>query len=198
MSAMTKVALIRHYPTEWNGQARLQGQADIPLTDEAISTLQKLKMPIPWVDARLFASPLLRAYKTACLLSDGRVVQTDTRLIEMSWGEWEGALAKDLIADPDSGFRPTHEWDRDTAAPGGESMRDAWTRVRPALAEIASDPTPAVIVTHKALMRVILGTACDWSAQPEIKRGRLYPIELRESGLPRNPEAPVRLEARSA
>ena len=79
-----------------------------------------------------------------------------------------------------------------------ESMRDAWTRVRPALAQIAADPKPAVIVTHKALMRVILGTACDWTTQPEIKRGRLYPIKLRESGLPRDPETPVRLEARSA
>lgn len=195
---MTRIALLRHYPTEWNAQARLQGQSDIPLTQTARETLKHLKMPTPWNQARLFASTLLRASETACLLADGRDVQKDARLIEMSWGEWEGALAADLLGDPESGFKPTHKWDRDTAAPGGESMRDAWNRVRPALADIAADPEPAVVVTHKALMRVILGTACDWQSQPEIKRGRLYPVTLRASGLPREPEAPARLEARAS
>ncbi len=195
---MTQVALLRHYPTEWNAQARLQGQNDIPLTAKARETLKLLKMPYPWDEARLFASPLLRAHETACLLADGRDIRSDLRLIEISWGEWEGVLAEELLADPASGFTPTHTWDRDTKAPNGESMRDAWDRVRPALAEIATDPTPAIIVTHKALMRVILGTACDWTTQPEIKRGRIYPVELRSTGLPRNPGSPARLEPRSA
>ena len=90
---MTQVALLRHYPTEWNAQARLQGQTDIPLTAEARETLKLLKMPYPWDAARLFASPLLRAQETACLLADGRDVRSDLRLIEISWGEWEGVLA---------------------------------------------------------------------------------------------------------
>lgn len=194
---MTRVALIRHYPTEWNAQARLQGQTDIPLTAEARDTLATLKMPAPWDQAKLFASPLLRAKDTACLLANGRVVHEDVRLIEISWGEWEGALANDLLADPSSGFRPTHEWDADTKAPGGESMRDAWDRVRPALAEIGAAGETSVIVMHKALMRVVLGTACNWQGTVEIKRGRLYPITLRSSGLPRDPEPPARLEPRS-
>lgn len=175
----------------------MQGQTDIPLTDEASATLETLKMPHPWNTARLYSSPLLRAKHTASLLSDGRSVRHDARFIEMSWGEWEGALAKDLILDPSSGFRPTHEWDRDTKAPGGESMRDAWERARPALAEIAADPEPAVVVMHKALMRVIMGTACDWQFMPEIKRGRLYPISVRSSGLPRDLGDAIRLEPRA-
>lgn len=195
---MTRIALIRHYPTEWNKQARLQGQTDIPLTEEARATLETLRMPEPWDTARLFTSPLLRARHTACLLAEGRNATRDARLIEMSWGEWEGALAKDLMTDPASGFRPTHEWDRHTRAPGGESMQDAWERVRPALAEIAANPEPAVIVTHKALMRVILGFAGDWRVSPEIKRGRLYPVTIRPSGLPRDPGEAVRLEPRAA
>lgn len=195
---MTRVALIRHYPTEWNKQARLQGQADIPLTEDACATLATLKMPRPWDTARLYSSPLSRAIHTAKLLSEGRSIHQDARLIEMSWGEWEGALAKDLILDTSTGFRPTHEWDRDTKAPGGESMQDAWERARPALADIAAAEEPAVIVTHKALMRVILGHACDWQFMPEIKRGRLYPITLRASGLPRDPGEAARLEARAA
>ncbi|MEM9059968.1 MAG: histidine phosphatase family protein [Pseudomonadota bacterium] len=194
---MTRIALLRHYPTAWNAEARLQGQTDIPLTEKARETLSGLQMPMPWRSARLIASPLSRASETAHLLADGRVLSHDARLIELSWGEWEGALAKDLLMDPASGFRPTHEWDIDTAAPGGESMAQAWSRARPALAEIAKAGETAVLVTHKALMRVILGIACDWQAMPEIKRGRLYPVTLRASGLPRDPEPPARLEARS-
>ena len=72
-------------------------------------------------------------------------------------------------------------------------MDEAWARVRPALAEVANNPTPAVLVMHKALMRVVLGFACDWQTTPEIKRGRLYPLRLTTSGLPRAPEDPVRL-----
>ena len=103
---MTRIALIRHYPTEWNAKARLQGQTDVPLAESSRDTLATLRMPMPWRQARLFASPLLRARETACFLADGREVIQDDRLIEISWGEWEGALAADLLADPTSGFRP--------------------------------------------------------------------------------------------
>ena len=130
---MTQIALIRHYPTPWNLEQRLQGQVDIGLTDEARATLAGLKLPPPWDGARMIASTLLRARDTADLLADGRAVHHDARLIEISWGDWEGKHAKDLLADPSSGFIPTHEWDADTKAPGGESRRDAWDRTRPAL-----------------------------------------------------------------
>ncbi len=194
---MTRVALLRHYPTAWNGEQRLQGQTDIPLTEDARDTVSRLAFPGAWKDARVISSPLQRAAETARLLAGARPVQLDDRLVELSWGDWEGQQAKDLLADPATGFRPTHEWDADTKAPGGESAREAWDRLRPALAEIAESQVPAVIVMHKALMRLILGTACDWQNMPDIKRGRLYPLMLRPSGLPRDPEEPVRLEART-
>ena len=46
------------------------------------------------------------------------------------------------------------------------------------------------------VVRIILGIACDWQGVSEIKRGRLYPMTLRASGLPRNVEDPVRLVPR--
>ena len=193
---MTPIALMRHYPTAWNAEQRLQGRTDIPLTEEARETLAGLALPPPWDRARIITSPLGRAAETARLLADGRKVAEDHRLVEMSWGDWEGVRAKDLLADPDSGFRPTHEWDEDTRAPGGESRREAWRRLHPALALIAFDPEPALIVTHKALMRLMLGTAHGWQGVPEIKRGRVYPMRLAPCGRPCNPEEPVRLVAR--
>lgn len=192
---MTRAVLLRHFPTAWNAEQRLQGQVDIPLTGEARATLAGLRLPDEWAEARIVASPLSRARETAEILK-GRPVATDPRLVEISWGEWEGRTARDLLADPKADFRPTHEWDRDMKAPGGESAREAWERARPALADLAADPAPVVIVTHKALMRLILGTAWQWQGVPEIKRGRLYPLTLRPSGLPVEPGEPLRLMAR--
>lgn len=194
---MTRVALLRHYPTVWNCEQRLQGQTDIPLTDAARETLAGLRLPAPWQTARIVSSTLSRARETARLLAGNQPIHEDPRLVEISWGDWEGQRAHDLLADPSSGFRPTHEWDRDTKAPNGESQAEAWARLRPALADIAQQPGPVLVVTHKALMRLILGTACDWQGTPQIKRGRLYPLTLRASGLPREPEPAVRLEPRA-
>ncbi len=195
---MTPIALMRHYPTAWNAEQRLQGQTDIPLTDVARETLTGFRLPSPWDQARLIASPLSRAVETAGILAEGQEIETDPRLVELSWGEWEGQRAKDLLADPDIDFRPTHEWDWTMRAPGGESAADAWARVKPALAEIAGEGRPTLIVMHKALMRLILGVACAWQGVPEIKRGRIYPLSLRASGQPCDVQEAVRLVAREA
>lgn len=195
---MTRVALIRHYPTDWNRERRLQGQIDRPLTDDARETLASLALPHEWRDARIIASTLSRSVDTAHLLSPGTPIEQDPRLVEIAWGEWEGQRAEDLLQRPGSGFVPTGDMDWHMRPPGGESMADAWDRLRPALAEIAAGPS-AVLVLHKAIMRVILGFAWEWrlpGGEVDIKRGRLYPLTLRASGTPCRPEEPVRLIAR--
>ncbi|MEM7506594.1 MAG: histidine phosphatase family protein [Pseudomonadota bacterium] len=191
---MTRVALLRHYPTDWNGEHRLQGQVDRPLTSAAEDALRALRLPDDLAAVRVISSTLHRAIQTARLL--GREPSTDPRLMEVAWGDWEGCRAEDLQADPSSGFMPTGEMPWDMRPPGGESRKDAWARTRPALAEIADDPAPALIVTHKALMRVILQIAHDHQSAPEIKRGRLYPLTLREDGRPVAPGPVMRLVAR--
>lgn len=194
--ATSPIALLRHFPTAWNGEQRLQGRTDIPLTDAARETLRALMLPPPWDTARIVASPLSRAFETAKILAQGRRVDTDERLVEQSWGDWEGQQAYKLLADPNSGFTPTHDWGPDTKAPNGESAREAWARTRPALAAIAETGQRTLIVTHKALMRRIMLNA-DPSDMPEIKRARLYPIDLGKTGLPRKIHPPTRLIARA-
>ena len=195
---MTRIALLRHFPTRWNREHRLQGQVDIPLTDESREQLRGLALPAPWDTARIIASPLKRADETARILARGRAVTHDARLIEMSFGEWEGLHGVYLLADPNSGYVNVEDWGWHRSPPGGESPWDVWQRVRPALAGIAADPAPALLITHRALMRVILARAWDWNYdRPEpfrIKRGRLYPLTLLPDGTPTAPEEPDRLE----
>lgn len=194
---MTRIALLRHFPTSWNLERRLQGQVDIPLTGAARERLATLALPPPWDRARLIASPLSRAEETARLIARGRAFETDARLVEMSWGAWEGVLAEELIADPASGYVHVEEWGWHRAPPGGESPWQVWERIRPLLAEIAANGRPAVLIGHRAAMRVILARAWDWNYDaPEpfrIKRARLYPLTLLSDGTPGAPEEGVPL-----
>jgi probable phosphoglycerate mutase len=191
---MTPIALMRHFPTAWNAEGRLQGQTDVPLSTAARAQLAGLCLPPPWDEARLVASPLARAVETARLLAGGRPVATDPRLVELGFGTWEGRRTAELAADPAAGFRPSSEWGPDERAPGGESLAEAWARLAPALAKIAAGRAPAVIVAHKSVMRLILRSA--GIDRPEIKRGRLYPVTLDASGSPGDPRTPVRLVQR--
>ena len=195
---MTRIALLRHFPTRWNREHRLQGQTDIPLTDEARQELHGLAIPAPWDTARIIASPLSRAAETARILARGRPVANDARLVEISYGEWEGQHGADLLADPNSGYVNVEDGGWHRRPPGGESHWEAWERVQPALAEIAAGAAPALLISHRALMRVILARAWGWDYdRPEpfrIKRGRLYPLTLLPDGTPTAPEEPARLE----
>lgn len=188
---MTRIALMRHYPTAWNAAHRLQGRTDVPLSPAGRDALAGLRLPPPWDAARLVASSLVRAAETARMLSDGRSVRLDARLVELGFGDWEGRRTAELAADPAAGYRPSSAWGPDDRAPGGESPAEAWTRLLPALAEIAADPGPALVVTHKSVMRLLLRRA--GVPDPEIKRGRLYPLTLDRAGQPGDPGPPVRL-----
>jgi len=197
---MTRIALLRHFPTAWNIQHRLQGQIDIPLTDDARARLRALAIPAPWSSARLIASPLSRAEETARLLAPGRSFTLDARLVELSWGDWEGLHGKDLLADPSSGYVDIEEWGWHRRPPGGESPWDVWERVRPLLAELAAAGEPTLLIAHRALMRVVLARAWRWnydSPEPfRIKRAHLYPMTLGADGTPTAPEPSQRLVAR--
>jgi probable phosphoglycerate mutase len=195
---MTPIALLRHFPTDWNAEGRLQGRVDRPLTDAARADLAALAPPPPWDGADILTSPLSRARETAgALWPSARV---DERLIELDWGAWEGGLRDALIADPESGYRHVEEWGWDMRPPGGESPRDAHDRVAPLLAEIAAQGRRTVIVAHRGLMRVILAAAFGWnfdSPEPfRIRRARLHPLALDPEGRPCAPEPPIALVPR--
>ena len=197
---MTEIALLRHFPTAWNAEHRLQGQVDVPLTEEARTALKGLALPPPWDAARLIASPLSRARETAEILARGRAVEIEPRLVEMSWGAWEGRHGRELIEDPASGYVHVEQWGWHRRPPGGESPWEVWERVRPALAEIAAAGRPAVLVAHRALMRVVMARAWGWnydSPEPfRIRRARLYPMRLGPNGTPLAPGEPVKLVPR--
>lgn len=155
---MTWLALIRHGPTEWNALGRMQGRADLPLSDEGRASLARYRLPADWQGWVLLSSPLIRAQETARLLS-GRKPVTEAALIEQDWGAWEGRTLADIAESGDEArtgtgldFRPVR----------GESPRMVQERLKPWLAKLARQDQPTVAVTHKGVIRAVMGLATDW------------------------------------
>ncbi len=198
---MTRIALLRHFPTAWNADRRFQGQTDIPLTDESRAELRTLALPAPWNAAQIVASPLSRARETAEILAGGRGVTLDARLKEIAYGDWEGRRGTELLADPDSGYAHVEDGGWHRQAPGGESHWQVWQRVQPVLAEIAAEGAPALLIVHRSLMRAVFAHAWNWhfdTPEPfKIKQARIYPMTLDREGKPGQPEEPVRLVPRA-
>lgn len=197
---MTRIALLRHFQTDWNKEHRLQGRTDRPLTEESRETLHGLALPAPWSNARILSSPLSRAVDTAEILAPDAEVQIDERLTEASWGAWEGRTGQDLLDDPASGYRNVAEWGWESTPPGGESPTMIRNRIAPVLAEIATDEQPAVLVCHRGVMRVVLALAWGWNFDRDepfrIRRSYLHPLTLTSDGQPAEPGELIALEPR--
>lgn len=192
---MINLALLRHGPTAWNREGRIQGSSDIPLDAAARMDLAALALPTPWTAAELWSSPLKRAAETAELVA-GRPPRVSGALTEMNWGDWEGRHGADLLAERDSGYRHIEEWGWDYRPPGGESPRELRERLQPWLDNVERD---AVAVCHIGVMRVLLALAHGWDfrgpAPFKVKRNRLFVLALSEGRLTPIGE-PVRLVAR--
>ncbi|GHF40047.1 histidine phosphatase family protein [Seohaeicola zhoushanensis] len=175
---MIRLALLRHGPTAWNREGRIQGSTDIPLDPEARAALAALALPAPWDAAELWSSPLQRAAETARLVG-GRAPRTAEALREMHWGDWEGRHGTELLADPASGYRHIEDWGWDYRPPNGETPGELRDRLTPWLGTLNRD---SLAVCHIGVMRVLLALAHGWNfagAAPfKVKRNRLFVLAL--------------------
>ncbi|AFO90170.1 histidine phosphatase family protein [Phaeobacter inhibens] len=194
---MIRLALLRHGHTDWNRAGRIQGRSDIPLDDTARAELAAQTLPAPWDQASLWSSPLKRAAETAELIA-GRAPKTSPALIEMNWGDWEGQHGKELKSDPANGFRDIENWGWHYRPPSGETPQEVWERIAPWLAHLTED---TVAVCHIGIMRMILARAHGWNfdgpAPFQIKRNRLFVVEIDGNGTLTPIAEPVRLSKRN-
>jgi broad specificity phosphatase PhoE len=163
---MTLLALLRHGPTAWTREHRLQGRADLPLDAEGREAVRGWRLPADLGDLLWFSSPLKRCMDTATLLDlDAAVVP---ELVEMDWGRWEGRTIPELRADSAHAFDAMEERGLDLLPPGGESPRMVQKRLKPFLEEIAAVGIGTGAITHKGVIRALLALALDWDMrEPE-------------------------------
>jgi alpha-ribazole phosphatase len=142
--------LIRH-PRPEVAAGVCYGQCDVGLAEPVSEVAARLRPLLPAAYA-LHASPLVRARLLAEALGTPLL---DPRLMEMSFGEWEGRSFADIGTAIDA-------WAADPlgfSAPGGESARDMSARVLRWLDELLSTASsgPCVVVAHGGPLRVLAG-----------------------------------------
>jgi broad specificity phosphatase PhoE len=195
---MTQLVLIRHAPTAWNREGRMQGHEDVPLLAESRADLARRRIPEPYATFRALASPLRRCLDTAALL--GLVISRDPRLIEMDWGDYQGRTLAELRAQHGFDLAANEARGLDFRPPGGESPRDVQTRVAPLLAEIASAERPTIAVTHRGVIRAVYARAIGWdmtgAAPQDFDLYALHVFRLERDGTPRVERMNIPLEPR--
>lgn len=154
---MIRLAVLRHGATDWNAARRLQGHADIPLSDLGRAALSGRHVPRAYRDRSWFTSPLLRARQTAQAL--GLQADVSAALIEMDWGSYEGNTLAELQVRHGSAFAENEARGLDLQPPDGESPRQVQQRLLPWLQGLRAD---AGAVTHKGVIRAMLSLALDW------------------------------------
>jgi broad specificity phosphatase PhoE len=166
-SPWPELYFIRHGETNWNAEGRYQGSRDIPLNDtgqrQADENGKLLRQLLARdhrepTEFRWYASPLGRTRETM-----ERVrrqfdvplpeVTVDPRLIEISFGIYEGRLHKELSQSEMTiaGERDENFWSY--RPPEGESYADLAARVADFGRSLAG---PSIIVAHGGLLRVLM------------------------------------------
>jgi probable phosphoglycerate mutase len=134
---------VRHGETDYNAEQRLQGRQDTLLNArgrlQAKASGELLRELFARDNRRAddfvyVSSPLQRARETMEILRPPlglppQPYDTDDRLLEISYGEWEGLTLPEIEARM-PGMLAERERDKwDFAAPGGESYRELTARI---------------------------------------------------------------------
>lgn len=166
---MIRLALLRHAPTGWNADHRLQGRADLALSDAGRDAFSGLQIPAVYARRRWYVSPLQRARETAALLH--LAASIEPALIEMDWGDYEGKTIAELRAELGEAFVANEARGLDFQPPGGESPRQVQNRLLSWLRQLVAEDADCGAITHKGVIRALLAAAYDWpmTGKPPVK-----------------------------
>lgn len=196
-----KIAFLRHGPTDWNAQGRIQGSTDIPLSEAGLAKMAALALP--FTPARVFASPKLRARQTAQALGL-RDVTYDERLVEQHWGHWEGLTQAEIIArdGADCYVRAGANRAGLFCPPGGESTQAVLDRVADFLRDAAKGDGDAVVVAHLGVLRAAYTLATGWAMDKpmpaDLDVSKILALRLAPDGTPSVEQLNLAFNARTA
>lgn len=166
---MTRFLIVRHGETLWNREHRIQGHRNSVLSDtgarQALAAAQRLRGEGV---VRLVSSDLGRTLQTAQPIVDatGLALETDERLRERSFGEFEGFTPDEVRAQTPEAWAHWQSREPSWAMPRGESLLMLRARAQACLEAIASATQGTVIiVTHggtlDVMYRIAAGLALD-------------------------------------
>jgi broad specificity phosphatase PhoE len=182
--------LVRHGQTDWNAEARFQGQRDIDLNDLGRAQAKQNGARLATLlgdtvsDFDFVSSPMSRTRETMELARsamglDPKAYRTDSRLVEICFGDWEGlTLAELSVAFPDR-MKERHASKWDFLPPGDKAESFEMLSMR-STDWLNSVYKPTVCVTHGGIIRTFLvaltGMAKDEAANLDIVQDKVLKI----------------------
>lgn len=158
------IYLTRHGETQYNRENRFNGRTDSPLTEIGVAEAHRQGRVLsevikPGSTLRIVSSPLGRAVHTAEIIRDlmpttGCEIETDPRLTELSFGEWEGLTIDEIKHRFPGEWEKRHQNMWTYVVPGGESYEMVARRASDWLSEADG---PMLVVTHGGVERVLRG-----------------------------------------
>ncbi|MBF04564.1 MAG: alpha-ribazole phosphatase [Flavobacterium sp.] len=148
-----EIYLVRHTETVCE-KGICYGQADIALREPYLQEFEEIKQQLSLQEKiPVFSSPLIRCTQLADFLSNGNF-QTDARLMEMHFGDWE------LHSWDEIPKEPLNHWMEDFVSvqvPNGESFVLLYKRVLSFIEDLKrKDIKKAIIITHAGVIRSFL------------------------------------------
>lgn len=158
-----RIAFLRHGPTDWNEEGRIQGRIDMPLSEAGRAKMARLLPPSGFETARAYTSPLERARETASLLGFPEAIP-DSRLAEHNWGAWEGLTREEILARDGADAFVRAGGGIDFTPKDGESTRELLARVADFLRERARENRDAIAIAiaHRGVLRSAYTLATGW------------------------------------
>lgn len=153
------LGFLRHGPTAWNLDKRIQGLTDIPLdvvTFKVEPWQHLLCLHGPW--DHVVTSNLRRCRETCHLLLPGQPHTIDPDLREQDWGHWTGFTLKQIREKSPGSIEAQERRGWDFTPPGGESRRAVLARVQTAIrhATSAVNDERILFITHLGVIKILL------------------------------------------
>jgi broad specificity phosphatase PhoE len=171
------IYVARHGETDWNREGRYQGQRESQLTDIGTAQARALADALaPEPITRVIASPLARCLDTARPLAQrlNVALESDTALIEIAHGTWEGRLRSAIERDDPVAMQMWREHPDRLQFEGGESLAQVNERWRAFVRQLG-DADGVAIVTHDVIVRLAIltatGTALSELWKPRVVNG---------------------------
>jgi broad specificity phosphatase PhoE len=144
------VYLARHGETAWTVTGQHTGLTDLPLTERGECNARRLRERLRGLTfASVFSSPLQRALRTCELAGFGPVAKIDPDLVEWDYGEYEGRLTSEILAQ-----RPDWRLFRD-GCPNGESPQQVAARADRVISRVRAVDGDVLIFSSGHFLRML-------------------------------------------
>lgn len=158
--------LTRHGETEFNREGRYQGAKDSALTEKGREQARRMGRLLSTLvpdrsTVRLVSSPRERARHTAELIALALglpgPIETDSRIAEISLGQWDGLTDEEIEAHSPGARDNLKGRDWFFHGPGGERFEDLTYRLGDWLDETVKRGEPVIAVSHGIAGAILRG-----------------------------------------